>query len=70
MIFLLGYMENPNPDIQIRAFESMYFCTLGACAPELWSDLEVLSRLVRSAGHAQSLADEGQAAWSRLTHHS
>lgn len=51
-------MENPVPEIQIRAFEAMYFCTLGACAPELWSDLDILARMVRAAGQAQSVADE------------
>ncbi|CAE7468604.1 unnamed protein product [Symbiodinium natans] len=50
--------EAYTPDIQIRAFESMYFCTMGACAPELWSDLEILPRMVRAAGYAQSMADE------------
>ena len=51
-------MENPIPEIQIRAFESMYFCTLGACAPDLWSDLDILARMVRAAGQAQSVAEE------------
>ena len=59
---LPGYMENPIPEIQIRAFESMYFCTLGACAPELWSDLDILARMVRAAGQAQSVAEENSAA--------
>ena len=58
---LPGYMENPIPEIQIRAFESMYFCTLGACAPELWSDLDILARMVRAAGQAQSVAEENSA---------
>ena len=39
-----GAAQAYNPDIQIRAFESMYFCTMGACAPELWSDLEMLGQ--------------------------
>ena len=34
-----------------------YFCTLGACAPELWSDLEILPRMVRAAGAAQNAAE-------------
>lgn len=55
-------MENPIPEIQIRAFESMYFCTLGACAPDLWSDLDILARMVRAAGQAQSVADENSSA--------
>eukprot|EP00438_Fugacium_kawagutii_P019116 Skav204379 [mRNA] locus=scaffold4897:143966:157568:- [translate_table: standard] len=58
------YMENPIPEIQIRAFESMYFCTLGACAPELWSDLDILARMVRAAGQAQSVADENSSTWA------
>ena len=55
-------MENPSPEIQIRAFESMYFCTLGACAPDLWSDLDILARMVRAAGQAQNVADENSSA--------
>lgn len=58
MVLAGSYMENPIPEIQIRAFESMYFCTLGACAPDLWSDLDILARMVRAAGQAQSVAEE------------
>ncbi|CAE7942874.1 unnamed protein product, partial [Symbiodinium necroappetens] len=58
LVLATSYMEAYNPDIQIRAFESMYFCTMGACAPELWSDLEILPRMVRAAGYAQSMAEE------------
>ncbi|CAJ1411290.1 unnamed protein product, partial [Effrenium voratum] len=56
LVLASSYMEN-FPDIQIRAFESLYFCTLGACAPELWSDLEILPRMVRAAGAAQNAAE-------------
>eukprot|EP00435_Cladocopium_sp_Y103_P040213 s637_g10.t3 len=61
MVLACSYMENPIPEIQIRAFESMYFCTLGACAPDLWSDLDILARMVRAAGQAQSVAEENSA---------
>lgn len=58
LVLACSYLENPSPEIQIRAYESMYFCTLGACAPDLWSDLDILGRMVRTAGVAQAHADE------------
>eukprot|EP00931_Biecheleriopsis_adriatica_P096456 TRINITY_DN7010_c0_g1_i1.p1 TRINITY_DN7010_c0_g1~~TRINITY_DN7010_c0_g1_i1.p1 ORF type:complete len:5389 (-),score=1202.56 TRINITY_DN7010_c0_g1_i1:94-16260(-) len=59
LVLAVKYMEMADFfDVQVRAFESIYFCTLGACAPELWADLQILPRMVKAAGFYKNLAEE------------
>ncbi|CAE8722979.1 unnamed protein product, partial [Polarella glacialis] len=45
-------------DIQSRAFESVFFLTLGGCNPDLWFDVDVLPGMVRAAGAYKNSAEE------------
>eukprot|EP00930_Biecheleria_cincta_P042926 TRINITY_DN29538_c0_g1_i1.p1 TRINITY_DN29538_c0_g1~~TRINITY_DN29538_c0_g1_i1.p1 ORF type:complete len:5332 (-),score=1004.55 TRINITY_DN29538_c0_g1_i1:66-16061(-) len=59
LVMAVKYMETHDCfDVQIRAFESIYFLTLAACAPTLWADLELLPVMVRCAGFKKNMAED------------
>ncbi|CAK0844601.1 unnamed protein product [Prorocentrum cordatum] len=54
LVVAVTFMECMDQwEVQSRAFESVYFLTMGACDPELWVSLDLLQRMARAASRLQ-----------------
>ena len=57
MVVTIDFIElHDQFDVQLRAFESAYFLTLGACDPVLWAGLDVVPRMAKAAAEVMANA--------------